>query len=1014
MCKGSNTSTTQTTAPNPTAMQAYQDLMSRAAGVAATPYTPYGGELTAGLTPQQNLGIANINQYAGWGVPYVQQATGLALDAARPISAQDIQQYMDPFTQNVVDASKAQFADMNARQLQQVRGNAIAQGAFGGDREAVAEAETARQQALAQDPIIANLLTQGYTTGLNTALTEQQARQQGAYSLGNLGVAGENAGLTGANAQIGAGTLQQQTQQALDNARYAQFMQAMGYPFQTTQWLAGIDSGVGSQMGGTSTTTPPPPNPLSQWLGAGLTGAGLFAAPAGGTSAAAGLGAALSGVGSTIASALPAALAFLASGGAVSEGLVRNPTIPESHETLLAQQRQLVAGHRRVQMFPRGSQELPLPRGMRRLVVDGDVFHYDPEAFDAAQVRHLAGLGRENEMLDLGPYSKDEVMHRIERGERPVAVVERDPHGIEVRAAAGTHLTAHHQLAAMRRRASPGHSVRVEDPLHTLGHRLGRATGGAVPHFDVGGGVPGLVMDGMPYAGAPGWVPMGQIARGAGAPRAPQAPSAAGPSLTQQANQVGALTRALTGNRQPLGIAPSWATEGGPMTVSPGLVPFSPTGLAGSEGAIYRRGGRVRGYDDGGVVTDPAFDFDDRFNAVYGEPAAGVVPVQTSTVRPQYEKNVGGIFGGLDYKPVGWGDGTTANALPSPAALSYDEPEPARGLVRQTAAPDYDEETIPTNARPALYSVPGYEGLVAPRPPSNNIGPALMTAGLALMANRSPYLGVALGEAGLAGVGSYNAAQKLEKEQELKEAQVNLAVKRLAQQADLAHERIALQSRPYSEMTAYQKANLESLKEWRNRGSFKPTGLMTEEGHPVVNDQWRPGVAIDSITGDPVDPATKLVPFQPAGRPGGIQTLAQALVNDRENQRKTNPGLPPLSLEEATVLAHRAPNDQNTLRRLSLAQGYWKAWRADPNNFGNETAPESKPEYWEKRFGVSATPGGTPTAAPAAAPPSAGAPKPAAPARPPSVPPGAGYSPSRHQWFTRDGHVFDEGGNPVQ
>ena len=445
MCgdKGNNT-TTSTSAPNPQAMQAYQDLLTRAGNTASTPYVPYTGELVAPVNQQQQLGISNINANANYAQPYIQSAANLATQGATPISTADIQQYVNPWTQGVVNATQAQFNNQNQQQIQQVKGNAIAQGAMGGNREAIAEAEMANQQQLAQAPVLANLQSQGYTQGVNTALTEQQAKAAGAYSLGNLGVSGQNAALTGANAQVGAGSLQQQIQQAQDAAAYQQFINQQAYPFQTAQWLAGLTTGVGIQMGGTSSTTPPPPNPLSQYLGLGMTGAGLFAAPAGGTSAAAGLG-----------TALASGLAFLARGGAAPSGVANNPTVPETHETLKAQQHQLVHGHRRVQMFPNGGGELPLPHGMRRLESNGDVFHYDPKRIDGAQIHHAAANGKENELLDLGPYSKDEVMHRIHRGELPVAVVERHPDGTEVRAAAGTHMTAHHQLAAMERTKSP-------------------------------------------------------------------------------------------------------------------------------------------------------------------------------------------------------------------------------------------------------------------------------------------------------------------------------------------------------------------------------------------------------------------------------------------------------------------------------------------------------------------------------------------------------------------------------
>lgn len=283
MGKGSQTtqtSNTSTTAPDSTAAGYYNNLLSSAQGVAATPYQSYTGELTAPVNAQQTAGIGGINAAANYAQPYIQQAAGLATAASTPLTQAQIQQYQSPYTQDVINATQAQFNNQNQQQQQQLTGNAIAQGALGGNRVGVAQAQLAGQQQLAQAPVLAGLANQGYQQGVQTALSQQQAQAQGAYSLGALGTAGQNAALTGAGAQVGAGTLQQSTQQAQDQAAYQQFLQQQAYPFQTTQWLAGIDTGVGSQLGGTSTsngsTTGPAPSPFGQIAGLGLAAAGAF------------------------------------------------------------------------------------------------------------------------------------------------------------------------------------------------------------------------------------------------------------------------------------------------------------------------------------------------------------------------------------------------------------------------------------------------------------------------------------------------------------------------------------------------------------------------------------------------------------------------------------------------------------------------------------------------------------------------------------------------------------------
>jgi hypothetical protein len=146
------------------------------------------------------------------------------------------------------------------QQLAQQQGQAIMQGAFGGDRANLARAQLQGQQNLALGQAIAPLYQQGYTQAANIAAGQQGvvasdlARQMaGGFQLGNLGSAAQTAGLAGAQAQIAAGTLPQQTQQALDTAQYQQFLQERGYPFQTTQFLANIAEGTGALSGNTTT-----------------------------------------------------------------------------------------------------------------------------------------------------------------------------------------------------------------------------------------------------------------------------------------------------------------------------------------------------------------------------------------------------------------------------------------------------------------------------------------------------------------------------------------------------------------------------------------------------------------------------------------------------------------------------------------------------------------------------------------------------------------------------------------
>src|SRR3954462_5952986 len=106
MSKGSNSTTTDSSnTPNPAALAAYNDLLSRVTSVSLKPYQAYGGEEIAGINSQQQAGFGNINSVAGGFAPYGAQAGENIAGGTSAVTGEDIQQYMDPYTQSVIDAT---------------------------------------------------------------------------------------------------------------------------------------------------------------------------------------------------------------------------------------------------------------------------------------------------------------------------------------------------------------------------------------------------------------------------------------------------------------------------------------------------------------------------------------------------------------------------------------------------------------------------------------------------------------------------------------------------------------------------------------------------------------------------------------------------------------------------------------------------------------------------------------------------------------------------------------------
>jgi hypothetical protein len=157
----------------------------------------------------------------------------------------NIGQFMNPYTQQVVNASMQDLERQRLMQQRQMGAQATAAGAFGGSRQGVAEAETNRAFADQGAQMAAGLRSQGF----NTALQAAQA-QQGIQS----GLAGQGFGFGQAitNQQMQQGAQQQQMLQALIDASRGQFQGAANAPAQSLQQLMG---GIaGGNLGQQSTT----------------------------------------------------------------------------------------------------------------------------------------------------------------------------------------------------------------------------------------------------------------------------------------------------------------------------------------------------------------------------------------------------------------------------------------------------------------------------------------------------------------------------------------------------------------------------------------------------------------------------------------------------------------------------------------------------------------------------------------------------------------------------------------
>ena len=266
------TSTSSVQIP-PEVLARYNAVNARAENVASTPFQAYSYDpnaFVAPMTETQNAAIGQIGQASGMAQPYFQTGAAATLGGmgSANLGELDTNKYMSPYLQNVVQSTADILGQQNRQDMSGALGTAIQSGAGFGDRSGIAAANLNRQQMMGMGSTIGNLLNQGYTQAQGVAQQQQSAdlaaRQanlarllQGGQNIGQLGAGAQGAALAGSQALLGAGTQEQQTEQAGKSALYNQYQQERAYPFQVSQFLGNLAMGTGALSGSTTQTTSP-------------------------------------------------------------------------------------------------------------------------------------------------------------------------------------------------------------------------------------------------------------------------------------------------------------------------------------------------------------------------------------------------------------------------------------------------------------------------------------------------------------------------------------------------------------------------------------------------------------------------------------------------------------------------------------------------------------------------------------------------------------------------------------
>lgn len=282
----SSQNVTQTTIPE-YAKPYVEKMLGKTEALTNAPYQAYQGERIAGFTPMQQQaqqGMANLAPAQQMGM--ATQMGGIAGLGALGAGGRyqqmatdpgSMQAYMSPYVQNALEPQMREAARSSAIQGQQNQAQAVQQGAFGGSRSAIVEAERQRNLGQQQSDI--------YGRGMQSAFEQARQAQQFGSTLGLQGLqaAGQMAGTLGQLGQTqfgqqkdiiqGQATMGAQ-QQGLEQQRLAQqyqdFAAQRQHPYQQLSFMSDMLRGLPlSQY--SQTMYQQPTSPLATAAGLGMT-----------------------------------------------------------------------------------------------------------------------------------------------------------------------------------------------------------------------------------------------------------------------------------------------------------------------------------------------------------------------------------------------------------------------------------------------------------------------------------------------------------------------------------------------------------------------------------------------------------------------------------------------------------------------------------------------------------------------------------------------------------------------
>ena len=236
-----------------------QNILPKGLDVANTSYVPYRGELIAGMTPMQTQALSEFGSLGVTGDQYGQalETQGALTSFAAPqLSSANLDAYMSPYTQNVIDRGQMDIERQRQIASNTLGAEATRRNAFGGSRQGVAEGVLAGEAVRAAADLSATQRQKAYDEAISAAKFDVGSQFTGAGVQSGAADRLAALSLSGLGAQMTAAEQQRALEQAELQADYTMFQEQQAYPMTQLNALLAAGSGIPTGLGTVTTRDP--------------------------------------------------------------------------------------------------------------------------------------------------------------------------------------------------------------------------------------------------------------------------------------------------------------------------------------------------------------------------------------------------------------------------------------------------------------------------------------------------------------------------------------------------------------------------------------------------------------------------------------------------------------------------------------------------------------------------------------------------------------------------------------